>query len=261
MPSMSCGLTRNACGSSSAAPVNSLSTSAPCSSCRHATYSLATRFMPSRSGVTSITSAGQVQRGHLLPRVGLVQVVHGRVADLAVLAVDPAHHHLDLVPQRLVLLDPFPARAGHLDQHRPRSEPPVGDQLAVGPQPVQDALGVVQSVDAQQHQARLAQRRRGSARTVPDVVGRRAISARPFGVDRDRERRPPGSPASRPARRTRTVDPLVVRPTARRQAAGSWWRRRRRWKPEQVGAEQALAPPAAATAAGRRSRSRGTGCG
>src|SRR5947208_2926569 len=45
--------------SSSAAPVNSLSTSAPFSSFRHATYSLATRFMPSRSGVTSITSAAR----------------------------------------------------------------------------------------------------------------------------------------------------------------------------------------------------------
>ena len=37
-------------------PVNSLSTSTPSSSNRAATYSLATRFMPSRSAVTSITS-------------------------------------------------------------------------------------------------------------------------------------------------------------------------------------------------------------
>jgi hypothetical protein len=54
----SCGLTRNALPSSSAAPVNSLSTSAPLSSWRQATYSLATRFMPS-SEVTSITSAAR----------------------------------------------------------------------------------------------------------------------------------------------------------------------------------------------------------
>ena len=38
-------------------PANSLSTSAPPESPRQATYSLATRFMPSRSGVTIMTSA------------------------------------------------------------------------------------------------------------------------------------------------------------------------------------------------------------
>ena len=58
-PSMSCGLTRNAPASSSAAPVNSLSTSVPPSSYLLATYSLATRFIPSRSGVTSMTSAAR----------------------------------------------------------------------------------------------------------------------------------------------------------------------------------------------------------
>ena len=58
-PSMSCGLTRYACRSSLAAPVNSLSTRAPVSPSRHATYSLATRFIPSRSGVTTITSAAR----------------------------------------------------------------------------------------------------------------------------------------------------------------------------------------------------------
>ena len=47
-PSMSCGLTRNALSISSAAPANSESTSAPRRSVRAATYSLATRFMPSR---------------------------------------------------------------------------------------------------------------------------------------------------------------------------------------------------------------------
>ena len=58
-PSMSCGLTSTACRSSSAAPANSLSTSTPSSSNRQATYSLATRFMPSRSAVTSMTSAAR----------------------------------------------------------------------------------------------------------------------------------------------------------------------------------------------------------
>ena len=57
--SMSYGLTISASPSSSAAPANSLSTSTPSSSSRDATNSFATRFMPSRSGVTSITSAAR----------------------------------------------------------------------------------------------------------------------------------------------------------------------------------------------------------
>ena len=55
--STSYGLTQTAPSSSAAAPANSLSTSTPSSSTRDATNSFATRFMPSRSGVTSITSA------------------------------------------------------------------------------------------------------------------------------------------------------------------------------------------------------------
>ena len=58
-PSMSCGLMRTALPSSSAAPANSLSTSTPRLSTRAATYSFATRFMPSRSAVTSMTSAAR----------------------------------------------------------------------------------------------------------------------------------------------------------------------------------------------------------
>ena len=53
---MSLGLTRTASPNSLAAPVISLRISTPRPSARAATYSLATRFMPSRSGVTSITS-------------------------------------------------------------------------------------------------------------------------------------------------------------------------------------------------------------
>jgi hypothetical protein len=60
---MSYGLTISALNSSSAAPANSLSTSTPAgsptSSRWHATYSLATRFIPSISGVTMPTSASE----------------------------------------------------------------------------------------------------------------------------------------------------------------------------------------------------------
>ena len=59
-PSRSYGLTSSAPCISSAAPANSDSTSTPgfSGSCA-ATYSLATRFMPSRSGVTSPTEAAR----------------------------------------------------------------------------------------------------------------------------------------------------------------------------------------------------------
>ena len=80
-PSMSCGLTSSASFSSAAAPVNSESTSTPPRSGRLATYSLATRFMPSRSGVTSMTSAAAKNGGELLAGQRLVQVVQHRVPD------------------------------------------------------------------------------------------------------------------------------------------------------------------------------------
>ena len=48
-----------ACRSSPAAPANSESTSAPSSSYLQTTNSLATRFMPSASGVTTQTSAAR----------------------------------------------------------------------------------------------------------------------------------------------------------------------------------------------------------
>ena len=59
MASMSYGFTCTASPISTAAPANSLRTSTPPSSVRHVTNSLATRFIPSRNGVTSITSAAR----------------------------------------------------------------------------------------------------------------------------------------------------------------------------------------------------------
>ncbi len=130
---------------------------------------------------------GQVQRGHLLAGVGLVQVVDGRVTHLPVLPVDPAHRHLDLVAQGPVRLDPFPARARDLHQDHLRAEPALAEQLAVGPQPVQDALGVVEPVHPEQDDLGLAEDLPDFGGAFPDVLplgdlgqGRR--------VDRDRER-------------------------------------------------------------------------
>ncbi len=58
---------------------------------------------------------------------------------------------LDLLAQQAVLLHALPAGAGHLDQrgvlHRDLA---VRQQLLVGLEPVADALGVVEPVDAEQ---------------------------------------------------------------------------------------------------------------
>src|SRR5207244_3041400 len=58
------GLTRTASRRSLAAPANSERTRTPGVPTRQATYSLATRFMPSRSGVTSATSAAARSEEH-----------------------------------------------------------------------------------------------------------------------------------------------------------------------------------------------------
>ena len=118
-----------------------------------------------------------------------MQVVHGRDAYLAVLAVDPADRDLDVVPQLAVLLHALPAGTGHLDQYRAgRSEPALVQHLAVGVQPVQDALGVVQPVDAEQHDVRFAQGLAELLGAGPHIrlAGDLLEAAR---VDRDGERR------------------------------------------------------------------------
>ena len=115
-PLMSYGLTRNACLSSADAPANSLSTSAPLSSNRQATYSLATRFMPSRSGVTTITSAARNSAAISLARVRRVQVGDRLRADVAEVAVDAPHQPVDVVAEHAVLLDALARRRGHLDE-------------------------------------------------------------------------------------------------------------------------------------------------
>ena len=55
--SVSLGLTSKASVSSTAAPAISLKTNTPGLSCLTATYSLATKFIPSRKGVTNAISA------------------------------------------------------------------------------------------------------------------------------------------------------------------------------------------------------------
>ena len=81
-----------------------------------------------------------------------------RAADPAEVAVQPADQAVDLVAQPAVLLDPLPRRGGHLHEDGVLDgDLAVAHQLAEGPQPVVDALGVVEPVDAEQHLARVAE--------------------------------------------------------------------------------------------------------
>ena len=64
--SMSHGLTLSVSPISDSAPANSLNTSTPSPSSRQATYSLATRFSPSRTGATKGHICQPVQRTKLL---------------------------------------------------------------------------------------------------------------------------------------------------------------------------------------------------
>ncbi len=81
------------------------------------------------------------ERGHLLARIALVQVVHRRCAEVGVRAVDPPDRRLDLGAQRLVGLDALAARGRDLDEgDLRRDEDALVEQLLVGLEPVPDAL-------------------------------------------------------------------------------------------------------------------------
>ena len=154
------------------------------------------------------------------------------------LAVDPAHDRLNLVAQRLIGLDPLPARARDLDEDHPRPETAFVEQLAVGPQAVQDALGVVEPVHAQEDEARLVEGLPDFPRAFLNVVtpGDLGDAGR---VDRDRERGRLDL-----ARSARSVDPHgrplggeADRPAAGPQEVGGVGPA---LESQQVGAEQAL---------------------
>ncbi len=184
----SCGLHRNACRSSFAAPANSLSTSAPPWSIRAATYSFATRFIPSRRGRHHHHVGGAVQRRELGAAVRLVQVVHGRQADAAEVAVDPPDLALDPDPQQLVVLDPLPARCRDLDHGRLGArERPVLEQLAERLEPKLDPLRVVEPVDTEDQRLRVAQLGADLAGPRLHGLGGRDL-LHLLRVDRDRER-------------------------------------------------------------------------
>jgi hypothetical protein len=87
-------------------------------------------------------------------------------------SVDPADGQLDLISQQAVLLDPLPARARYQHEHCPsRVEAAFAEQLTVGPEPMDYALGVVKAVDTEQHNLGLPQ-------GLPDLPGRARTPSR-----------------------------------------------------------------------------------
>ena len=115
-----------------------------------ATYSSATRFMPSRNGVTSITSAARYNAtsSSLVEPNGTGSAP--RRPDLAVVAVDLADELLDLLALGLVVPDVLPTGDGDLHHRHVAGSQLVLDEQ--GPERVQagvDALGVVEAVDAE----------------------------------------------------------------------------------------------------------------
>ena len=113
-----------------------------------------------------MTSPGLVEGRQLLHGHVLVQVVDDRVTEAAELAVDLAHQLLDPATLVRVVLDALPGGHRHLHQRAAAAvELTAGQQVAEGLEPHVDALRVVQPVDPQQDDVRVAQ-----ARTEPDRV-------------------------------------------------------------------------------------------
>ena len=86
-----------------------------------------------------------------------MQVVHHRVTDLAVFAVDMADLLFDVIAQHAVAVHPLAARSRQLNQNGIVAfGPAFGEQLRERFEADFDALGVVESVHAQQDFARVA---------------------------------------------------------------------------------------------------------
>ncbi|OIQ76345.1 hypothetical protein GALL_419760 [mine drainage metagenome] len=139
----------------------------------------------------------EVERGHLLGRVGVVHVVDGRLPEPPELAVDAPDQQLDVLTELLVRADVLPARARHLDERDPgHRETAVPEQLAERLDPVADALGVVEPVDAEQQHVRVAE-------LAADLPGALLHARRPrervelLRVDRDRKGGGPDVPGRR----------------------------------------------------------------
>src|SRR5215472_5684682 len=133
--SASNGLTMSASVSSSAAPAkrDRISTPGSLGSCA-ATYSLATRFMPSRSGVTAHRCRHVAQRHPIEFRISTV-----RIADDAI----------QFTAQSLIAAGLFARSGSDLQEtHMPAVLGILGKQSAEGLEAVYQPLGIIQPVDA-----------------------------------------------------------------------------------------------------------------
>ena len=129
----------------------------------------------------------EVERHHLVARVAAVVIADRRVADRAEVPVDAPDGELDVIAERHVGLHPLPAGVGHLHEGDVLDvQSALGQKLAVCLQPMGDALGVVEAVDAEHD-------RRGVAEIFTDLarpglnlrIPRKRLEA--LGVDRDGE--------------------------------------------------------------------------
>src|SRR5262245_9595718 len=130
---------------------------------------------------------GHEERDQLLAGDRPVNVMHDRMADFAVLAVDVPDLALDVLAHLDVALDAFPAWRRELDQYGVVPLGPMfGQQLRKRPQPNVDALRVVESVDAEQDLAGVAELTADLAGPLPDGAAAGLLVER-RRIDGDRE--------------------------------------------------------------------------
>ncbi len=117
-----------------------------------------------------------------------MQVVHHRVAHLAVFAVDASHLLLDFAAHRDVALDAFTARRRQLhDDVLGRVDAALFEQFAERVEPNVDSLGVVQAIDAEHDALGVAQILAQLLGAIADGLGTR-FGVEVTGIDGDRER-------------------------------------------------------------------------
>ena len=260
MASGSNGLTISASVSSWAAPANFDSTSTPGSSSDWAaTNSLATRFMPSRNGVTTPTRADAIEARQGRARRRPRRVAQRRPVELREAAVDAAGQPVELGAQLAVLVDLLArARADLQEVDLAAMLGMALEQATIGLEAVGQALGIVHAVDADGERA--AGQAAGHALHQLVVGGALGLLREGLGVDADRigeDARACGRSAA-PIRRRPWRPACVARSRGSRGHAprsGSRRRRRRRDRPPARGPP--ASPPAstaARTARGGRSR-------
>jgi len=123
----------------------------------------------------------------------LVKIVHSGVANRAEVAVHTPDRSFKLISEPLVLLDLASAWGSDLDEHGfGWMKLAFLEKFAIGTQPVEDPLGVIQPVDAKEKALRVANLLPDFACALDDI-GTLCERRELFGVDRYRERCRSGS--------------------------------------------------------------------